>query len=299
MRLSKPRAKPLNRRPVKRSKPCAYNDAQVQNAHQYATTQVNLGDCTDADYILCCILASQLWLHHKHVLKYEDTPHITVRYGLHDTPGLADHVTKILGNTGPITATVGNLSIFQVTKPNGDKFDVLKLTVRSLDLKALNTTLGLLPNHQDFEYDPHITIAYLKAGIGSKYLSLTNKLRDQWLIFNQLRFKTKDKVETIIPLSSTNNLNPSHVNQPRSWMGRYVPHTGIPRRRVVRDPNGNISVQTIDMSDELNPGSGIKQHQWNAQQREEIISLLKERLVCTEERCKEINDQLHTLCKVS
>ena len=95
----------------------------------------------------------------------ETEPHITVRYGLaiDDTAPLAE-----LSVVGPMTATLGKVSIFA-----GDKYDVVKVDVTSADLHKANKKVGNLvdvPGETFKDYKPHATIAYVNPGEGQKYV---------------------------------------------------------------------------------------------------------------------------------
>lgn len=96
----------------------------------------------------------------------EDETHVTLLYGLHDEVNTND-VRECLDGLDLKEIEVTGMSLFQ----NGDG-DVLKLDVKlGLALKILNQALLELPNTQSFDkYIPHVTIAYLKAGAGKKYL---------------------------------------------------------------------------------------------------------------------------------
>lgn len=60
-----------------------------------------------------------------------------------------------------------NISLFR-----NDKYDVLKCDAQSVVLKDTNKSItDEFPTHSEFkEYHPHLTIAYLKSGMGDKYV---------------------------------------------------------------------------------------------------------------------------------
>jgi 2'-5' RNA ligase len=96
----------------------------------------------------------------------EEEPHITVRYGLHGDD--AEAVRKVIANEPPIKVKLGSTSIFP--GKNGADYDVVKVDVDSPDLHRLNKMIAALP-HTDTHptYQPHITLAYVKPGLGKKY----------------------------------------------------------------------------------------------------------------------------------
>jgi 2'-5' RNA ligase/transcriptional regulator with XRE-family HTH domain len=127
----------------------------------------------------------------------EDTPHVTVKYGLHTTD--VDDLLAALGsNFGPVTVRLGKTSIFA-----GDEFDVLKIDIeKSPDLFALNRFLSDNLDHTTThpDYKPHVTIAYLNPGEGEKYAG-DDFLNGQEFQFNQLIFSTSDGVRHSIYLA--------------------------------------------------------------------------------------------------
>ena len=60
-----------------------------------------------------------------------------------------------------------NISLFK-----NDKYDVLKCDAQSVLLKDTNKSItDEFPSHSEFkDYHPHLTIAYLKSGMGDKYV---------------------------------------------------------------------------------------------------------------------------------
>lgn len=125
----------------------------------------------------------------------ETEPHITLKYGLHgEDPGEVDN---ILAGKGPITVKLGRTSIFKT--PDAD---VLKIDVESPDLHKLNGEVATLPNTDKHpEYQPHVTIAYLKPGEGKLYVGrpipgLTGKT----FTFDTVKFSGKNGQVHDIPL---------------------------------------------------------------------------------------------------
>jgi SPP1 gp7 family putative phage head morphogenesis protein len=96
----------------------------------------------------------------------EDVPHITARHGLHtaDTGEVA-----VALRFSAIRCWPGKMQVFRA-EDTGSGHDVLYVPVESTELRHIHTQLGELP-HTDTqsEYRPHITVAYLKPGLGSKY----------------------------------------------------------------------------------------------------------------------------------
>lgn len=101
--------------------------------------------------------------------------HVTILYGLHaDVPD--EQVEALIDNMVAPEITLKKISIFDKDK----NFDVVKFDVEGDDLFKMNKAFAELPHTTDYpDYHPHVTLAYVKAGTGKKYvksLSDDNKL---------------------------------------------------------------------------------------------------------------------------
>jgi 2'-5' RNA ligase len=114
----------------------------------------------------------------------ETDPHCTVLYGFTDETNVEDVKNLMNLVKSPINIKIKGVSLFK-----NKEFDVLKFDVESEVLHKLNAILKTnFPNVQTFpNYHPHITISYLKAGLGDKYVEIFNKAN-----FNTLSL-TSDK----------------------------------------------------------------------------------------------------------
>lgn len=107
----------------------------------------------------------------------ETEPHCTLLYGLHDNVS-TEMVENIMKNYAFGSCTIKNASLFE-----NEKFDVLKFDVEGDGLHDCNKDLCKFPHTTNFpDYHPHMTIAYLKPGMGKEYAEMF-----------------KDKVETLKP----------------------------------------------------------------------------------------------------
>lgn len=99
------------------------------------------------------------------IFGYEYEPHLTLVYGFH---GDINHqnIIRDISKFPKVELKLNKVSSFK-----SDKFDVLKIDVECEKLLNLrNTLLKKYDNSQDYdEYNPHITIAYLKKGVADKY----------------------------------------------------------------------------------------------------------------------------------
>ncbi len=133
----------------------------TETVHKYASTQFNL-----PDEIAERVRAFGRDLPKRHLAEdgLEDQPHITLKYGLHRADPSELH--SIVKNVPPVKVRLGKLSVF----PNAEH-DVLKADVEGDGLHELNKIISESFPHTD-KYDtyrPHITLAYLKPGLGRRY----------------------------------------------------------------------------------------------------------------------------------
>lgn len=105
---------------------------------------------------------------------YIDTPHTTVKYGLHDeTP---ERIVELSKDFGIIQLRFGNVTKFD-TNPD---FDVIKVDVISEKLMKLNQIINdNMENIDEYKYAPHTTLAYVKKGtcdylVGNDFFSGLN-----------------------------------------------------------------------------------------------------------------------------
>lgn len=131
--------------------------------HSYSSTQINL---EDHERDLALTLANQIDDADLTEKGREDIPHITIRYGLETND--AGQVRQLVETFGPIKFKLGDVDYFQ-----GDEHDVVIIRVESDDLHRMNELLGQLPNVQTHPtYQPHVTLAYVKPGMGQKYVDM-------------------------------------------------------------------------------------------------------------------------------
>lgn len=102
---------------------------------------------------------------------YENNPHITIIYGLHEDEILdKSTIYNIIQEIPEMTISVKEIGVFDNTK--SDKpYDVIKFDVDpTKTLLKFRDKFLELPNTQSFkEYHPHMTIGYVRKGEGSKH----------------------------------------------------------------------------------------------------------------------------------
>lgn len=173
----------------------------------------------------------------------ETESHITVLYGLHDAdPAQA---AGLLEGSGPIEAKVGKLSIF---KGKDGKPDVLKLDVSSPDLSKLNRKLrqGVEFTNSFPDYKPHITVAYVKPGEGTKYVGkAVPGLTGETIPFDRVTFSSKDGTKTPIELTQ---FGPSEQRIDRPLGLHFPPRPGFKGIRPKRGPAPTWWKELVDDS---------------------------------------------------
>jgi len=162
---------------------------------EFSSTQVNLPKVLASKVLNTVKLIDPDDLHPTE--KQDDAPHITVRYGiLPEVP--PKHVKEILDHPGKVKASITGVDVFQ---PEDKDYDVLVFRIDSPDLNLLNEKLKQLPHEDTYPfYQPHSTIAYLKRGLGKKYVNLVTGLEGEEIEFDTIKFSDKDYKKVSIDL---------------------------------------------------------------------------------------------------
>lgn len=114
----------------------------------------------------------------------EDEPHTTLLFGLHKEV-TTDDVEKVLEGFEYGDVLIGNISLFE-----NPRYDVLKFDVKGKNLHNTNEKLKEFPHTSSFPtYHPHLTISYLKPGMGKKYVEkfkgMTFKLTPKYAVYSK------------------------------------------------------------------------------------------------------------------
>jgi hypothetical protein len=139
----------------------AQKKERAQKDHSYASTQFNMPVGVMAKALTFAVGIDEADLAAGGV---ETQCHVTIKYGLRDDA--LPQIVDIAQDYAPIRLKFGAVTLFE-----REEFDVVKVDVESEELRRLHSQLAaLLPNNEDWpQYDPHLTIAYVKPGLGQKY----------------------------------------------------------------------------------------------------------------------------------
>lgn len=103
----------------------------------------------------------QKWMENKATY---DECHTTVLYGFEPNVKL-EEIKPLLMKLEDINVEFKSINHF-----GNEKFDVVKFECESEQLRQMRKVVETLPNKQSYsEYNIHSTIAYVNAGLGSKY----------------------------------------------------------------------------------------------------------------------------------
>lgn len=98
----------------------------------------------------------------------QDNPHLTLLYGFNSeiSKEQVQSILEEVTNGHKIEIDIEDIDIFE-----NENFDVVKFNVKKTEqLQSLYDALNELPNENTFpDYRPHMTIAYVKKGLGKKY----------------------------------------------------------------------------------------------------------------------------------
>ena len=94
----------------------------------------------------------------------EEEPHVTIKFGLTQTYS-QEQMGEMLKGIKPFYINIREMDVFQ-----NPKFDVVKLNVEGEGLHQLRSKFDQLPNTDEHPvYHPHITLAYVIPGMGTRF----------------------------------------------------------------------------------------------------------------------------------
>lgn len=171
----------------------------MKTKYSFSSTQVNLPKSLADDIIAwgkTHIPETEIFVDHNDPnFGREDEIHVTVLYGIHSESPF--EIKNLLARQKPFQIELGKIGIF-----TNDIFDVVKINVKSPELNTLNKKLtnSIEYTSKFKEYQPHITVAYLKKGKGWKYegnKSFDGKLFTADHIYFSSRNGKKTKIDIV------------------------------------------------------------------------------------------------------
>lgn len=197
-----------------------FGEPEAQPDHEYSSTQFNL----PSELAFEVRMLGERIPHEDLAEKGRElNPHVTLKYGLHTND--AEQVRTTLGITPPIAVQLGHSSHFSIP----DKYDVVKIEVNGEALRKLNKEVSAALEHTDThpDYKPHVTIAYVKPGLGAKYAAQLNDLCGKPIVFDRLIFSNKKREHTPIELKGKLQFEENNVNEPHHWPHGSAEATGV------------------------------------------------------------------------
>lgn len=138
----------------------------------------------------------------------EGEPHVTVKYGLQTKDPAA--VRELLAGESPIIVTLGKTAIFSAKEAGGGA-DVVMVEATSPDLDRLNKKISeALPNADTKPYKPHVTVAYVKPGLGQRYAGDAS-LEGETVTIDRVMFSSKAGGRSVVPLTGLAKGAPSAI----------------------------------------------------------------------------------------
>ncbi len=142
----------------------------------------------------------------------EDQPHVTTLYGIREAD--PQPVYEILSHFRPAKMTLGAVSVFP-----GEEYDVVKVDVESDALHRMNLALKSLPHKSDFPtYLPHVTLAYVRPGMGAVYAARFGELNIPCVAGTAV-FSDAGKTKHVIPLGRTVRVEKAAMSYLNSGLG--------------------------------------------------------------------------------
>lgn len=176
--------------------PEQFSELPTGELHKFCSTQFNLPGNLAYEVMM---LASQIDPNDLAEDGIETNPHVTVLYGLH--PETEIMIGPVATAESPIAIQLGKCSVFEGSPTKEDSHDVVKIEVISQGLHNLHEELKKLPHTSTYpDYKPHVTIAYVKPGMGEMYAKRLNLLEGKVAVFDRLIFSNQAREHISIPL---------------------------------------------------------------------------------------------------
>ena len=171
--------------------------AEGNTPFPYGTVQAELSESSPAAIVLASV---------REEIAEEDLagrgrnigpPHITLRYGIQGENVSA--IKSLLMTLRPFAVALGPTSSFPPSAIR--KVAVVIATIESPELHALHRRLGEVTEFAEtiHEYDPHVTVAYVRPEVAEKYVGNQITAGHRFVI-TEVLIRTMSKGETIVAL---------------------------------------------------------------------------------------------------
>ena len=163
---------------------------------------------------------------------YENQSHITIKYGVNEDEEV---LAGIVSKQPPFTVRLGKIHVFKPSESSDNTAPVV-VELLSNELNGLHKIVSEAMGNRadDFEYKPHITLAYVKPEIASKY--------DNSDLFEGLTFKAdsvtlsrKSREQISFPLGSPINIEATSLGRAHKKEGRTTCVCGTRAWRVCNE----------------------------------------------------------------
>jgi len=144
------------------------NNSQNNVKYEYGCVMLMLDiDLTHWNNIIPQIKDEDVYNDEQDNYGIEQEPHITLLFGLVPSEISTTQINEIINEFN-----FPNIYLEKIDAFKNDKYDVLKFNIDDKDgtLTQINKKLSEFPNENEYpNYNPHVTIGYLKSGKASEY----------------------------------------------------------------------------------------------------------------------------------
>jgi len=223
-------------------------EVEFDKQHKYASTQIDI-PAINVPLVLGLgkdlIAEDDLASHGR-----ETHPHVTVRFGVVDD---ADKLREVLKDFKSFKIRLGLTRVFDPGVHSEGACPVV-VDIESDELLRLNAAIeeALAEKTNDFEYHPHMTLAYVKPEAADKYRDLEDFKGIEFVI-DAVTLSSKDDTTTVVPLTKlAKQLHHPH-QRPEAVIhpGRLTPHSHIAKHDVERVLHNAFHKMSRKVSEQL------------------------------------------------